>query len=40
MSTKNDVGKMKEKLMRLNERTKSTEAELKRLEERRKKVQN
>ena len=40
MSTKNDVGKMKEKLMRLNERTKSTEAELKRLEEKRKKIQN
>ena len=40
MSTNNDVGKMKEKLARLNERSKSTEAELKRLEEKRKKIQN
>ncbi|MDE5859606.1 MAG: DUF3847 domain-containing protein [Oscillospiraceae bacterium] len=40
MSTNNDVGKMKEKLARLNERSKSAEAELKRLEEKRKKVQN
>ena len=40
MSTNIDVGKMKEKLARLNERTKSAEDELKRLEERRKKVQN
>ncbi len=40
MSRKNDVGEMKEKLARLNERTKSAEDELKRLEERRKKVQN
>ena len=40
MPTKNDVNKMKERLIRLNERTKSAEAELKRLEEKRKKVQN
>ena len=40
MSTNNDVGKMKEKLARLNERSKSAEAELKRLEEKRKKIQN
>lgn len=40
MPTKNDVGKMKERLARLNERAKSAEAELKGLEEKRKKVQN
>ncbi len=40
MSKKNDVGEMKEKLARLNERSKSAEAELKRLEEKRKKIQN
>ena len=40
MSTNNDVGKMKEKLARLNERAKSAEDELKRLEEKRKKIQN
>ena len=40
MPKKNDVHKMKESLVRLNERTKSTEAELKRLEEKRKKIQN
>lgn len=40
MPTKNDVGKMKEKLARLNERSKSAEAELKRLEEKCKKIQN
>ena len=40
MPNKNDVGKMKERLMRLNERTKSAESELKRLEEKRKKVQD
>lgn len=40
MPKKNDLSKMKESLARLNERTKSTEAELKRLEEKRKKVQN
>lgn len=40
MSTKNDVDKMKEKLARLNERAKSAEAELKGLEEKRKKIQN
>ena len=40
MPKKNDVNKMKENLVRLNERTKSAEAELKRLEEKRKKVQN
>ena len=37
---KNDVNKMKESLARLNERSKSAEAELKRLEEKRKKIQN
>ena len=40
MSTNIDVGKMKEKLARLNERSKSAEEELKRLEEKRKKIQN
>ena len=40
MSKKNDVGEMNERLARLNERTKSAETELKRLEEKRKKVQN
>ena len=40
MSTNIDVGKMKEKLVRLNERAKSVEDELKRLEEKRKKIQN
>ncbi len=40
MSTNNDVGKMKEKLARLNERAKSAEDELKKLEEKRKKIQN
>ena len=40
MSTNIDVGKMKEKLARLNERSKSAEDELKRLEEKRKKIQN
>ena len=40
MPKKNDVNKMKENLVRLNERTKSAEAELKRLEEKRKKIQN
>ena len=40
MSTNIDVGKMKEKLARLNERAKSAEDELKRLEEKRKKIQN
>ncbi|MBD5146030.1 MAG: DUF3847 domain-containing protein [Ruminococcus sp.] len=40
MPKKNDLSKMKESLARLNERTKSTEDELKRLEEKRKKIQN
>ena len=40
MSTNNDVGKMKEKLARLNERSKSAEEELKRLQTKRKKIQN
>ncbi len=40
MSRKNDVGEMKERLAHLNERAKSAESELKRLEEKRKKVQN
>lgn len=40
MSKETDVGKMKESLARLNERAKSAEAELKRLEEKRKKIQN
>ncbi len=40
MPKKNDVIKMKESLARLNERAKSAESELKRLEEKRKKVQN
>ncbi len=40
MPKKNDVGEMKEKLARLNDRAKSAEDELKKLEERRKKVQN
>jgi len=40
MSKTINVTTMQEKLARLNERTKSTEAELKRLEEKRKKIQN
>ena len=40
MPKKNDLSKMKESLACLNERTKSTEAELKRLEKKRKKIQN
>ncbi len=40
MPKKNDVTKMKESLARLNERAKSTESELKRLEDKRKKIQN
>ena len=40
MSKTTNVITMQEKLARLNERTKSTEAELKRLEEKRKKIQN
>ena len=40
MSKTTNVTTMQEKLARLNERTKSTEAELKRLEEKRKKIQN
>lgn len=40
MPKKNDVTKMKESLVRLNERAKSAETELKKLEEKRKKVQN
>lgn len=40
MPKKNDVTKMKEILVRLNERTKSAETELKRREEKHKKVQN
>ena len=40
MPKKNDVGEMKEKLARLNEHAKLAEDELKRLEEKRKKIQN
>ena len=40
MPTKNDVNKMKERLTRLNERSKSAEEELKRLQTKRKKIQN
>ncbi len=40
MPKKNDVDKMRGRLARLNERAKSAESELKRLEEKRKKVQN
>lgn len=40
MSRKNDVNKMKERLARLNERTKSAESDLKKLEARRKKMQD
>ena len=40
MSKTTTVTTMQEKLARLNERTKSTEAELKRLEEKCKKIQN
>lgn len=40
MAKTNDVVVMKEKLARLNERAKSTESELKRLEDKRKKIQN
>ncbi len=40
MPKKNDVDEMRCRLARLNERSKSAESELKRLEEKRKKVQN
>ena len=40
MPKKNDVAKMKDHRARLNERSNSAHAELKRLEEKRKKVQN
>ena len=40
MSKTTNVTTMQEKLARLNERTKSAETELKRLEEKRKKIQN
>lgn len=40
MAKTNDVVVMKEKLARLNERAKSTEEELKRLEDKRRKIQN
>lgn len=40
MPKKNDVEEMRDKLVRLNERAKSAETELKRLEEKRKKVKN
>lgn len=40
MTKTNDVVIMKEKLAHLNERAKSTESELKRLEDKRKKIQN
>ncbi len=40
MPKKNDVDEMRGRLARLNERSKSAESELKRLEEKRKKVQN
>ena len=40
MPKKNDVVKMKESLVRLNERTKSAEDGLKKLEDKRKKIQN
>ncbi len=40
MPKKNDIDEMRDKLARLNERAKSTEEELKRLEDKRKKIQN
>ncbi|MDE7279006.1 MAG: DUF3847 domain-containing protein [Oscillospiraceae bacterium] len=40
MSKKNDVDEMRDKLARLNERTKSAEDGLKKLEDKRKKIQN
>lgn len=40
MARKKDVNEMRERLARLNERTKLAEAERKRLEEKRKKIQN
>ncbi len=40
MSKKNDVDEMRDKLARLNERTKSAEDGLKKLEYKRKKIQN
>ncbi len=40
MARKKDVNEMRERLARLNERAKSAEAERKRLEEKRKKIQN
>ena len=40
MSRKNDVNEMKERLARLNERAKSAESDLKKLEARRKKMQD
>lgn len=40
MPKKNDINEMRDKLARLNERAKSTESELKRLEDKRKKIQN
>ena len=40
MPKKNDVNKMKESLARLNERAKSAESDLKKLEVRRKKMQD
>ena len=40
MSKKNDVDEMRDKLVRLNERAKSAEDGLKKLEDKRKKIQN
>ncbi len=40
MPKKNDVDEMRDKLARLNERTKSAEDGLKKLEDKRKKIQN
>jgi len=40
MSRKNDVNEMMERLARLNERAKSAESDLKKLEARRKKMQD
>lgn len=40
MPKKNDIDEMRDKLVRLNERTKSAEDGLKKLEDKRKKIQN
>ncbi len=40
MPKKNDINEMRDKLARLNERTKSAEDGLKKLEDKRRKIQN